>query len=212
MNHPRLAWFVAACIARMLVRLRVEGRRTIPPGPAVIVANHQSWIDPLLVIAGLGRGRPIVFIAAREHIEKRRLFARLFNWAGITILVDRASVHQRETLRAAHTALTAGGSLALFPEGKVNFTDAPLLPLEPGTAAIARRAGAWIVPVGLAGSRELHWQRRVTLAVGTPFAPGTSRQDDDEVTARLQEGLLAALPPTPPLGRVQPGAWLRRLT
>ncbi len=212
MKHPRMTWLGASLIVRLIVRLRVEGLERLPPGPIVVVGNHRSWIDPPLLIAALGRHRRLVFLAAREHIERRRLLDLIVSWTGIAILVDRASVNQRETLRLANDALAAGGDLVLFPEGKVNVTDDPLLPLEPGTALIARRAGAPIVPLGLAGTRELHFRRQVVVRVGTTLQPGRSRQDDDDVTERLHAALLAAMPPTPPLARRQPGSWLRRLT
>ena len=109
----------------------------------------------------LGPRRRVVFLAAREHIEKRPVLAAIVRWLGVAILVDRASIHQRDTLRAADAALRAGCYLALFPEGRINITPQPLLPLEPGATAIARRAGAPLVPLGIAGARELHFRRRV---------------------------------------------------
>jgi 1-acyl-sn-glycerol-3-phosphate acyltransferase len=212
MKHPWLTWCGASVIVRSLVRLRVTGRRNIPPAPAVVVCNHQSWLDPLLLIVALGPRRRVVFLAAREHIEKRRVLDALVRWLGGAILVDRASVHQRDTLRAAAAALQAGAYLALFPEGRVNTTPQALQPLEPGATAIARRARAPLVPVGMAGGRELHLGRRVNLAIGVPVSPAAKHHDDDAVTECLRAALLATLPPTPRLGRWQPGKWLGRLT
>jgi 1-acyl-sn-glycerol-3-phosphate acyltransferase len=212
MKHPLLAWLVASFWVRVLVRVRIEGRARIPSAPAVLVSNHQSWLDPLLLVVALGRGRRFVFLAAREHVAKRRLLLWTTRWLGIAILVDRASLQQRDTLRAAGAALQAGGYLLLFPEGRVNSTDAPLLPLEPGAVAIARRAGVPLVPLGIAGARELHFGRTIRVAVGTPVAPPVNRQDDDAVAERLRLALLGAQPPTPHVGRWQPAAWLRRLT
>ena len=212
MKHPLLTWLAASFFVRLLVRLDVDGRERIPPAPAIVVCNHQSWLDPLLLIVALGRGRRVVFLAAREHVAKRRLLEAVTRWLGIVILVDRTSAQQRDTLRAANAALQAGGYLLLFPEGRINTTAAALLPLEPGATAIARRARAPLVPLGIAGARELHLGRRIRLSVGTPVQPGATRQDDDEVSAQLRAALLAALPTTPRVSRWQPGAWLRRLT
>jgi 1-acyl-sn-glycerol-3-phosphate acyltransferase len=211
-KHPVLAYLVAALIVRLLVRPRYECLARLPPAPVVIAANHLSWIDPPLVLAALGPRHPVVFIAAREHVAKRPALHRLLDWAGLIILVDRGSIQQREILRAADAALARGASLALFPEGRVNTTTEPVAPLEPGAALIARRAGVTLVPLGIAGSRELHFGRRVSVRVGQPLQPGTHRRDDDATTQRLREALRDALPPTPPPARWQPGSWLSRLT
>jgi hypothetical protein len=140
------------------------------------------------------------------------LHAALVRWLGGAILVDRASIHQRDTLRAADAALRTGCYLALFPEGRINTTAQPLQPLEPGATAIARRAGAALVPLGIAGARELHFRRRICLRVGAPVSPAARHHGDDAVTEQLYAALLATLPPTPPPARWQPGKWLGRLT
>jgi 1-acyl-sn-glycerol-3-phosphate acyltransferase len=211
-KHPWLTWLGASAVVRLLVRLRVEGGQTIPAPPAVVVCNHQSWLDPLLIIVALGPRRRVVFLAAREHVEKRPVLAALVRWLGGAILVDRASIHQRDTLRASAAALGAGCYLALFPEGRINTTAHALQPLEPGATAIARRAGAPLVPLGIAGARELHFRRRIRLRIGAPVSPATKHHGDDAVTEQLHAALLTTLPPTPALARWQPGKWLGRLT
>jgi 1-acyl-sn-glycerol-3-phosphate acyltransferase len=212
MKHPWLTWLGASAVVRLLVRLRVEDARPVPPAPAVVVGNHQSWLDPLLIIVALGPRRRVVFLAAREHVEKRPVLAALVRWLGAAILVDRASIHQRNTLRAADAALRAGCYLALFPEGRINTTPQLLQPLEPGATAIARRAGAQLVPLGVAGARELHFRRRITVRIGAPLQPAAKHHGDDAVTKQLHAALLATLPPTPAPARWQPGKWLGRLT
>jgi 1-acyl-sn-glycerol-3-phosphate acyltransferase len=207
---------LCSVIVRLLVSPRVYGCRRLDgvEQPCVVVCNHLSWIDPLLMIHALGPGRPVVFLAAREHIESKPLLDRVVTFLGGVIKVDRGAMNQREMLRAAEAALAAGASLALFPEGRINRpeeTGVPILPLEPGAAFIARRAGAPIVPMALAGSRELHFRRRVILAIGDPISPGATSREDTAVSERIRETLLALLPPTPPLGRVRLGRWLGRL-
>lgn len=216
MGHPKVTWLLCAVLTRALVRLRVRGRGALHggPRPAVIVCNHLSWIDPILIIAAAGPGRPIVFLAAREHVEKRPALDRLLAWLGVVIKVERGAMHQRETFRAAQGALSRGVSLALFPEGRINTRqngDPVLLPLEPGAAVIARRSGVPILPLAIAGSGELHVFRRVTLACATPIPPGAHHRDDDAATECIRETLLATMAPTPPLRRWRGGRWLSRM-
>jgi 1-acyl-sn-glycerol-3-phosphate acyltransferase len=216
-GHPRLKWFLCALLVRLLVRLRVEQRQKLlrpSAGPCVIACRHLSWIDPIVIIATLGPNRPVAFLAAREHIERRAALRRMLLWLGGIILVERGSNRQRDVLRAADAVLRSGVSLALFPEGKINKvheTGQVLLPLEPGAAVIARRAGVPILPMSLSGSTELHFRRRVVLVIGDPISPGATRQDDPAITDQLYKTLLALTPPTPPMSRWQPGRWLARL-
>jgi 1-acyl-sn-glycerol-3-phosphate acyltransferase len=217
MRHPRITWFLSAVLTWVLVDLRVRGRDNLPApedGPVVVACRHLSWIDPLLIIATLGPRRPVVFLAAREHVERRVLLDRVLTWLGAVIKVERGAQHQRDVLRAAGAALELGVSLALFPEGKINKlheTGVALLPLEPGAVVIARRAGVPVVPFSLAGSAELHVRRRVLLVIGAPLPPGRSRPDDAHSTTDLTTALLALSPATPPLARFRPGRWLARL-
>lgn len=217
MHHPRITWALCAVITRLIVRLQVQGQERLPhpsEGPCVVACRHISWIDPLVIVRALGPNRPVVFLAAREHVERRALLHRAVTWLGVTILVERGAQHQRDVLRAAQRALDSGASLALFPEGRINVlaeTGETILPLEPGTAVIARRAGVPILPLSLSGADDLHLGRRVDIVVGESIPPGANRQDDEPITSLLRERLQAITPVSPPPSRWQPGRWLSRL-
>src|SRR3712207_2691585 len=131
-----LTWILCKIVVR-LFRLGVTGQRSLPAGsgPVVIACNHRSWVDPVAIVAALGGRRRVVFLAAREHIERRRLLNWMLSRLGVVIKVDRSSSRQRDVLRAAEAALRGGASLALFPEGRINVvqeTRQELLPFEPG--------------------------------------------------------------------------------
>jgi 1-acyl-sn-glycerol-3-phosphate acyltransferase len=211
-RQPALTWLLCVIIVRLIARLRVQGATRLPDDPAVYACNHLSWLDPLAIVVALGPRRPVVFLAAREHIERRRLLDWMTARLNLVIKVDRTAMGQRGTMRAAERALASGASLALFPEGRVNVTAEALLPLEPGAAAIARRAGVPLVPLAVAGSRELHVCRTVVLACGAPIVAGRTHRADGPTTEQLRRALLALLPPTPPLRRWRGGSWLGRLT
>lgn len=214
MTHPRLTWALCQIVVR-LVRLRVTGRETLPQtGPVVVACNHLSWIDPFAIVAALGPRRPVVFLAAREHVERRRALERLLPWLGVVIKVERTSLRQREVLRAAEAALRGGACIALFPEGRINVvaeTGQTLLPFEPGAAVIARRGNVLILPVAISGSDDLYLGRRISLAIGAPVTPGPTHRSDDETVECLHQAILAILPPVPAHGRVRVGRWLGRL-
>jgi 1-acyl-sn-glycerol-3-phosphate acyltransferase len=126
-------------------------------GPALVVANHVSGLDPLLMVAACQR--PLRFIIAREEYE-RRGFKWLYRAVGC-IPVDRERRPER-ALRAALRALQNGEVVALFPHGKIHLASDPPSPLKPGVAKLAHLACAPIYPLHLSGIRG---QGKVIAAV-----------------------------------------------
>lgn len=129
--------------------LSILGSEYVPRrGPAVLMGNHVSYFDPLLVIQ-LTRGRPVNYIAKEELFEVWNgwLFPRLN-----CIPVRRGSADMA-VFRAAARTLAKGRLMGLFPEG--TRTDGHLGRAQHGSLAIAIRAGVPIIPVGLAGTLEM---------------------------------------------------------
>jgi len=216
-GYPRLKWLLCAGLVRVLVRVRIDSLANLPcsdDGPFVIACNHRAWIDPLAIIALLGPNRPVAFLAAREHIERRAAMDRFFEFLGGVIKVERTAHNQRAVLRAANATLDNGMRLALFPEGRINVpatTNMPLLPFESGAAVIARRGGVRIVPMAVAGSGDLHFRRRITFAIGPSLPAAAHHRDDDATTELLRITIAALLPEEPQQPCVQVGKWLGRL-
>ena len=115
-------------------------------GPAILVSNHVSGLDPLLLIAA--SKRPLRFVIAREQYD-RPWFTWLFKAVGC-IPVDR-SRNPRRALRAALEQLQAGEVVALFPHGKIHLDRDPPRPLKPGAARLAELTGAPLIPARIEG-------------------------------------------------------------
>ncbi len=115
-------------------------------GPALVVSNHISGLDPLLMIAA--SRRPLRFIIAREEYERRGLHW-LFEAIGC-IPVDRSS-RPEQALRAALRALQDGEVVALFPHGRIHLDNHPPRKLKGGVAWLARRAKCQVIPVRVEG-------------------------------------------------------------
>src|SRR5688500_18255382 len=185
-----LTWALCQIIIR-LVRLRVSGREHLPPtgdGPVVVACNHIGWIDPFAIVTALGPRRPVVFLAAREHVEKRRVLDWLLGGLGVVIKVERTSHRQREVIRAAETTLRSGANIALFPDGRINVaaeSGQTLLPFEPGAAVIARRGNVHILPMAISGTDDLYFGRRIDIAIGPSIAPGPSHRTDDDTMNQI---------------------------
>ncbi len=130
-------------------------------GPAIIVANHISGLDPLLLIAA--SKRPLRFLIAREEYQRFGM-QWLFRAAGC-IPVDRDG-RPEKSLRQALKALQQSEVIAIFPHGKIHLDSDPPRKLKAGFARLAAWSGAPIYCVRIDGVTA---QGKVLSA---PFIPG----------------------------------------
>jgi 1-acyl-sn-glycerol-3-phosphate acyltransferase len=142
-------WFLLNRLFNTLLwRTRVSGR--LPVGPrqgALIVANHTSGIDPLLIQRA--SDRVVHWMVAGEY-WKYPIMAHVFRALG-AIPVGRRGVDTAAT-KAAIRLASQGGLVGLFPEGRVNTGPDLLLPGRPGAVLIAIKARVNIIPVYIAGA------------------------------------------------------------
>ncbi|MEO5709765.1 MAG: lysophospholipid acyltransferase family protein [Nocardioidaceae bacterium] len=200
------------------LRLTVEGDEFVPStGPVVLVSNHVSFLDFLLVGLAARESRRDVRFLARHDVWTNPV-ARPLMTAMRHVPVDReapAAAYLR-----ARTLLREGEAVGIFPEAGVS-TSYTVRALMPGAVALARETGAPLVPMAIWGPQriltakqpvDLHRGRPVSLLVGPPsyVGPGDDVRDGTaRLGARLQ-GLLDDLQARP-LHGARPGdhpAWL----
>jgi len=119
--------------------------------PAVLVANHESYVDALVLLAAL----PLVpNVIVNERLPGSRLVGP-FVRAARFLVVDRTSVTDRVACATSMAqALSAGESLVVFPEA--TFDDGPgMLPFRLGAFSAAVAAGRPVIPLTLRGTREM---------------------------------------------------------
>lgn len=142
----------------LFFRWRSNRRCPFPDdGPALIIANHRTPVDPLILWMNHHLGphgeremRPISFLMAREYYEVNGL--RWLVRAVRSIPVDRSGQDMgpaREALRL----LKNGGWVGIFPEGRLN-TGPGLLEADTGVAWLALRAEAPVYPVFIHGAPQ----------------------------------------------------------
>ncbi len=126
-------------------------------GAALLVGNHVSGLDPLLMVAACRR--PVRFMIAREEYERFGL--RWFFRAGGCIPVDRDS-RPENAFREALMALRQGEVVGIFPEGRIHIPGHPFRRLKRGVAVLAKLSGVPVYPVRVSGAAA---EGHVVLAV-----------------------------------------------
>lgn len=142
--------FLVWLLVHTVYRLQKEGLENIPDdGPAVLVCNHVSFVDALVVMAACHR--PVRFVM--DH----RIFAiPVLNFIfRETRAIPIASSKENETMKEAAfaevaKALAAGEVVAIFPEGAISG-DGELGPFRPGIARILAETPVPVVPLALRG-------------------------------------------------------------
>lgn len=117
-------------------------------GPVLLVPNHVSAWDPLLVAMSL-REKQVYYVAS-EHLFRLGLVTRLLNWLVAPIPRRKAS-SGADTVKACLRHLREGHSVCLFAEGEQSW-DGLTAPIFPATGKLARSSGATLVTYRLEGA------------------------------------------------------------
>jgi len=162
-------------ILRLLYRPKAVGLENIPAdGPALIAANHESFLDDLLLPLVVP-GRKVVFLAKAEYFDKWYL-RWFFKGAGV-IPVRRTNRSGAEAaLQAGVQALREGKLVGIFPEG-TRSPDGRLYRGKTGVARMALEAQVPVIPVGIVGTfealpydRKIPKRGRVEIRFGRPLS------------------------------------------
>ena len=152
----RTGWILTRLFGSTYVRCRYHNPERVPiTGPAILAANHASYIDPPLVGAGLSR--PLNYLA-RENLFDLPVLGGLLRKVH-AVPVDRDG-GGAAGLRAILDRLLAGGAILLFPEG-TRTSDGQLRPARSGIGLTVIKSSAPVIPVRLFGTYDA-WGRNQT--------------------------------------------------
>jgi len=194
-----LSWLAENLCA--LHGLAVQCTGHAPDGPAVLLANHLGYFDPMVVLA-LHAAMPI----GKRELAGWPLVGRCLGNLGVEF-VDRDDVHAGAvTLRHALAALRGGTSVLVFPEGTTTAGDT-VLPLRRGMIGIGARACVPLVPVALSYADPApcwvgddwfvpHYARmlaRSSIAVRIEFGAPIRASGDASVDTRTVRATLLAM-------------------
>jgi 1-acyl-sn-glycerol-3-phosphate acyltransferase len=161
-------------VLRLMYRPKVRGLENIPADePAILAANHQSFLDDLLLPLMVPK-RKVVFLAKADYFDK--WYLRWFFKGANVIPVRRESRSAAEdALRAGVKALRENRLVGIFPEG-TRSPDGRLYRGKTGVARMALEARVPVIPVALVGTfelmpydRKLPKPGRVELRFGKPL-------------------------------------------
>jgi 1-acyl-sn-glycerol-3-phosphate acyltransferase len=192
-----LLWCLCWVGCQVWFRYRATGRAHVPrTGAVLLVANHQSHLDPVLV--GVACPRQMSALARHD------LFFWPLGWlirslGAVPIERGRSGA---AGFKATLNLLRQGEAVLVFPEG-TRTRDGQLQPFHPGFCALARRSGATIIPVSIDGAfaalpRGSGFPRPkpISIVLGRPITDGQGTQLGDEqlrdlVFERIREGQIA---------------------
>ena len=158
-----VAWFTNFVVLSLFWSFRSQGWRNIPArGPVLVIANHQSFFDPVLL--GTASRRHFIFLA-RKTLFRNRLFRALID-SYEAVPIDQDGVG-KEGIRRILEQLQKGRAVVVFPEGE-RTGDGSMQKLKPGIVLLIKRLHAPIVPVGIAGAYDA-WPRTNVLPRPAPL-------------------------------------------
>lgn len=169
--------------------LRTEGSHHVPrTGPVLVVANHQSFLDPVPI--GLAIPRRLIYLA-RKTLFRNPVFSRLIRSLN-AVPIDQEGVG-KEGIRTILNQLKLGKAVLVFPEGERTLTGR-MNPLKPGVHLLIKRAQAPIIPVGIAGAFDA-WPRGRAYPIPAPLCwPPWKGTIAVSVGAALEPARFANLP------------------
>jgi 1-acyl-sn-glycerol-3-phosphate acyltransferase len=191
-------WFVKGIFfpfVSLYLGLTREGLEHLPRhGPAIVISNHVSYMDAILL--GSATPRPIQFVVLQWMYDL--LLLRWFYW-GLGTLPVNAGTDARG-LRRAVRALGSGRLVGLFPEG-TRSPDGRVGGARPGAALLAALSGAPVVPAFIEGARDsmpigsrVPKPARILVRFGPAirFPAGRGARDRDRLadfTQRMEEAI-----------------------
>lgn len=190
-------WLVFRSAFRSLFGLRVRGAdRLLTEGPVLVVANHQSFLDPPLI--------GTLYHSEMHFLARKTLFKGFFKWLygqWNSIPVDQEKPDM-SSLKTIIRRLKEGNRVLVFPEG-ARTHDGSLGEAQPGVGLIAVKAGVPIQPIRIRGARRALPRgsarvrlERIEVHIGEPIILGRQELKDfsgKDGYARMAGRIMAAI-------------------
>ncbi len=197
-RHWLVLQFLLRLVFAVVLRFRARGEENVPKtGGGLMLINHQSSLDPLLV--GVALQRPVSFVA-RDTLFPLPIVGWVLRNTYV-LPINREAASSR-IIKAMIRRMNHGFLVGMFPEGTRN-DGREVGEFKPGFIAMIRRSQVPIYPVGIAGSHAamprgtiLPRFRRVRMVFGEPLSqeelqPYFERGREEELVALVRERVVA---------------------
>ncbi len=189
-------WRLNRMMTSVIHRLEIHGKHHVPAsGPVVLVANHTSGVDPMVVQSGVRR--MVRWMMAHEFMAKP--FGWL--WKRIQVIPVHREEADSQSARTAIEALKRGQVVGIFPEGHINDEEGEMNEMAAGVGMIAKRGKAVLVPVWIEGTPKTEdpfWAivrpSRSKVTFGPPFSLEEAGRDRQAQVALIRSRLEALAP------------------
>ena len=191
-----LGYTLSGVIARIGFQYRAYGQENIiEEGPAIMAANHQSYLDPPLV--GITCRNELYYLARKTLFEKKLLGPIISRVNALPVDLSRGDL---VAFRTIMNLLKQGHRTVIFPEGTRSLTG-QIQRARPGIGMIIARTLAPVVPMRIFGSFEA-WPKGgkirphpITVVVGKPmrFKKEDFPANNREVYQKVSEQVLSAI-------------------
>lgn len=193
--YYRFLRFLCQWSMTLLLKSRMFGLRNVPAeGGVLLISNHQSFLDPILVTMALHR--------EGNYMARDSLFHnRFFRWfiESLNAYPVRRNAADLSAIKESLRRLKQGRVVVLFPEG-TRTEDGTIGPMLPGLTAIAKKAGVPIVPTLIDGvfqawprDRKVPAPGDVIIEYGPPVLPHEYEHLTQEQFIELLRGRLLAM-------------------
>jgi 1-acyl-sn-glycerol-3-phosphate acyltransferase len=188
--HWRSIQYLLQLLFTPWLRYRARGLENLPASSgALLLSNHQSFLDPLLI--GLPLQRPVSFLA-RDSLFRAPIVGWVLRNTYVMPLNREGGAASgiKETLKR----MDQGYLVGLFPEGTRSH-DGSVGEFKPGFAALLRRSKLPVLPIGIHGAHRALGRRVLSLRperVCVVFGPPLDRARLDELSQRGREAELIA--------------------
>ncbi len=198
-----VARFVAWILAKALYRLKVTGLENIPmEGPALLVCNHVSYMDAVLILGAVPRPTRFVMYYKIFDIPGMNVVFRATRAIPIAGAKEDPGLMER-AFAEVDAALAEGELVCIFPEGRLT-SDGEIGPFRQGVERILTTRPVPVVPVALRGMWDSMWSKRdsrmgrmrlprrfrapVELVVDVPMPPQWASAEALEARVRVLRG------------------------
>lgn len=181
----RISW----ALLKVFFRMKVIGREHVPrQGPLVVVANHDSFLDPFVVGTSLMK-RHVTFLAAPWLLSNRVTSWFVRRVGALQAYGDGSEV---VSLRTSIRHLQRGGTVGLFPQGGIARNE-----IYGGAVFMALKGEAPILPMQISGAgKALPLNRwwpalftKITVHMGTPMMPADIRPSGISISEGVTRGV-----------------------